>query len=443
MYAQKHEPQKMSKQVVPKVRAGPEPLLLSRKEIDVLYDVFDVLRKALALLQVEYIVTGGSLLGAVRQHSILFCDDDIDIAVLDDCDCECNSTVPAHDNDDDEEEEEESGSVYESVVVPHLQSALDAVVADKTNGNDKDNDKKCIYQIKPWEGGDRIRSKRYNSVFVDLFVLRKYPTLKSFLSVIGVKRNGQAQPESYVNSILDKIKNSTATATTTRTRTRTTAMATTNDDDDSSEQNDANSSNNGADAARSSSTDCDDDDDSLFPFWQFSTRNAIEMWPKEVYRANKAARPPGLQSQSRDQQTDELFPLQKHMKIGPLTGFCGPNMPVTLLKRAFGDDCFEVYYRIVSHHHQQQKKNKPKTNKVPRKRKRTGTTTMPQPMIMPPTTAKLMLIQIIFHLWLHREVPGKIVQRYHSKGNIIYPCNHWLGRSGDQIRIAKKVSLSF
>ena len=28
-------------------------------------------------------MTGGSLLGAVRQHSILFCDDDIDVTIID------------------------------------------------------------------------------------------------------------------------------------------------------------------------------------------------------------------------------------------------------------------------------------------------------------------------------------------------------------------------
>ena len=63
-------------------KQGPEPTLLSRKEVDALYETFDVVRKALDKLDVDYIVTGGSLLGAIRQHSILFCDDDIDIAII-------------------------------------------------------------------------------------------------------------------------------------------------------------------------------------------------------------------------------------------------------------------------------------------------------------------------------------------------------------------------
>jgi len=83
------------------------------------------------------------------------------------------------------------------------------VVATEAVGKNDDDTTpplKYVYQIKPWEGGDRIRSKRFNNVFLDLFVLRKYPTQESFLSVIGQKRNGQAQPESYVNGTLNTIQ---------------------------------------------------------------------------------------------------------------------------------------------------------------------------------------------------------------------------------------------
>lgn len=55
------------------------------------------------------------------------------------------------------------------------------------------------------------------------------------------------------------------------------------------------------------------------------------MWPKEVYREN------------------ELLPLSTDLKFGPLTDIAGPRTPVTLLKRAFGVDCFEVYYQSASH----------------------------------------------------------------------------------------------
>lgn len=67
------------------------------------------------------------------------------------------------------------------------------------------------------------------------------------------------------------------------------------------------------------------------PIWHFSTRKAIELWPKEVYRH------------------DELFPTICTLKMGPVVELSGPNTPVRLLKRAFGEDCFEVYYQSVSH----------------------------------------------------------------------------------------------
>ena len=65
------------------VALGPEPTLISRKEVDALYETLAAVRAALDRLAVDYILTGGSLLGAVRQHSLLFCDDDIDVTIID------------------------------------------------------------------------------------------------------------------------------------------------------------------------------------------------------------------------------------------------------------------------------------------------------------------------------------------------------------------------
>jgi cytidyltransferase-like protein len=289
-----------------KVKAGPEPLLLSRKEVDVLYDIIDVVRRALELLGVDYIVTGGSLLGAIRQHSILFCDDDIDIAIIDD---------DAHDPD--------KASVYDSVILPNLQSALDRVVASSGEQapSQKTSSSQYVYQIKPWEGGDRIRSRRFNSVFLDLFVLRLYPTKQSFVSVIGQKRNGTAQPESYVNGILTTIRSCIAKQ----------APSSETEEEESH----------------------DDKYSDVFPCWQFATRKAIELWPKEVYRA-------ATPTDSPQPPEDELVPLQRDLTFGPLTGVCGPHTPVALLKRAFGNDCFEVYYQSISHKQPQQAQKLPK-----------------------------------------------------------------------------------
>mmetsp|Transcript_29763 Transcript_29763/g.54512 ORF Transcript_29763/g.54512 Transcript_29763/m.54512 type:complete len:467 (+) Transcript_29763:1672-3072(+) len=224
---------------------GPEPLLLSRSEVDALYEILDAVVDVLTLIKADYIVTGGSLLGAVRQHSILFCDDDIDIAIF----------------------QED----YERV------SKLLPILLDSA---------KCRYTKRPWEGGDKIRHARYNTVFVDLFTIRKYNSLEELKLVIGVKANGQSQPEEYTDKIVHTIETA------------------------SKSQNESSP---------------------LYPFWHFNTRKAIEMWPKEVYRHF------------------ELFPLLRDYKMGPLSGISGPRMPVLLLQRAFGLDCFEVYYRSASH----------------------------------------------------------------------------------------------
>eukprot|EP00039_Didymoeca_costata_P021567 m.344866 g.344866 ORF g.344866 m.344866 type:complete len:796 (-) comp25346_c0_seq1:16-2403(-) len=226
---------------------GPEPLLISRKEVDALYEIFEAIIKALKELKVDYIVTGGSLLGAVRQHSILFCDDDIDIAIID-----------------------RGDGAYDRV-----SKNLARLLGDE-----------FTYNIRPWEGADKIRLKRMTTVFVDLFTLRRFENIRDLEILLETKKNGQPQPKEYVEGIVNTITN----------------------------------------AAKSQGEHAP-----LSPFWHFNTRKAVELWPKEVYREN------------------ELFPLNCNYKFGPLAGITGPRMPVTLLKRAFGTCCFEVYYESVSH----------------------------------------------------------------------------------------------
>ena len=247
---------------------GPEPTLISRKEVDALYDTILVIQQHLKVLNIQFIVTGGSLLGAIRQHSILFCDDDIDIAIIDD----------------------EDGA-YDKVR-DHLPSLL----PDDYQ-----------YQIEPWPGGDRVRPRRFNNVFVDIFSLRRYNSEEELAGVIGRKANGQTQSRDYVDGILQTIR----------------------------------------DAAYSQGETAD-----LYPCWQFSTRKAIEMWPKEVYRES------------------ELFPLGA-VKMGPVTNLSGPRVPVLLLKRAFGLDCFEVYYQSVSH------QTSGKEDRVSNKHQDSDTSTLP------------------------------------------------------------------
>jgi cytidyltransferase-like protein len=224
---------------------GPDPTLIRRKEVDALYETLEAVVTALRLLQVDYILTGGSLLGAIRQHSILFCDDDIDIAIV-------------------------GQDAYE-LVRHQLPLLLDA--------------SRYQYQVQAWEGGDKVRPTCRNTVFVDVFCLRPYDSMEQFTQVIGMKKNGQPQPADYVQSIVDKVQS------------------------------------------------CVPNQDTwpLVPFWHFNNRKAIELWPKEVYREQ------------------ELFPLESNLKMGPLVDLSGPRMPVTLLRRAFGDNCMEVYYPSHSH----------------------------------------------------------------------------------------------
>lgn len=231
---------------------GPEPTLLSRKEVDALYETLHAILEALRELRVEYIVTGGSLLGAIRQHSILFCDDDIDIAII-------------------ERACEGEGGAYERV-----RERLGALLGEA-----------YIYSVRPWPGGDKVRPRRMTSVFIDIFTIRRFDTMDQLSDLVGWKANGKRQSPEYVSKIVSTIK--------------------------------ASAFSQGESAA-------------LCPFYHFNTRKAVEMWPKEVYREH------------------ELFPLAVNLDFGPLQCVCGPRMPVLLLKRAFGADCFEVYYQSASHH---------------------------------------------------------------------------------------------
>ncbi|KAL7541400.1 hypothetical protein ACHAWF_006925 [Thalassiosira exigua] len=235
-------------------KLGPKPTLLSRRQVDALYSLLEAVTNGLKQLGVPYILTGGSLLGAIRQHSILFCDDYVDLAILSD-----------------------GEEMYERV-----KSQLPDLLG-----------REYLYSVRPWEGGDKVRMKACSNVFLDVFVIRKYQHMGELREVIGTKKNGEKQPDEYVRRIVDDIRNALHS------------------------QGEVSEMNN--------------DLELPFPVWHFSTRKAIELWPKEVYRGC------------------ELYPTIHHLKMGPVTGLSGPHAPAFLLKRAFGQDCFEVYYQSASH----------------------------------------------------------------------------------------------
>ena len=64
------------------------------------------------------------------------------------------------------------------------------------------------YTIRPWEGGDKVRLKRMDSVFVDIFTLRRYESFEQLHELIGVKKNGQPQSDEYVAGIRSTIETS-------------------------------------------------------------------------------------------------------------------------------------------------------------------------------------------------------------------------------------------
>jgi len=237
-------------------KPGPEPTLISRRQVDALYEVLSAVTSALNQLGIPYILTGGSLLGAVRQHSILFCDDDIDLAIL------------------EEHNYERAKSQLQSIL-----------------GNN------YKYSIRPWEGGDKVRLKACSNVFLDVFCIRRYSNFEDLNKVIGIKKNGESHSDDYIHRIMKTIC---------------TALHSQCEIIEPSKN-----------ASIHQELPC--------PIWHFNTRKAIELWPKEVYR------------------DCEIYPLTKDLKMGPVVNLSGPHTPVRLLKRAFGGDCFNVYYQSISH----------------------------------------------------------------------------------------------
>jgi hypothetical protein len=148
-------------------RAG-GPLLLQQFEIDALYDTLQVVAQAFTQLKIEFVLIAGSCLGASRSRSILFCDDDIDIAIwASDRQRVCNE----------------------------LPAVLQQI------------DPNFIFIQRPWPVADRFRNKKCSQVWIDLFEIQKYDTFEQFQSVISLKDNGQPQPALYIDSINSAISN--------------------------------------------------------------------------------------------------------------------------------------------------------------------------------------------------------------------------------------------
>ena len=142
-------------------------LLLSQREVDVLYELLESASTALEELGVPYVLIAGSLLGAVRSSSILFNDDDVDIAI-----------VP--------ESEEVLSRVY-----AELPGLLKAQGVD--------------FKRRATPFCHRIRSPRLSHVWVDLFTLRRYDTLADVVAMVSSKDNGQPQSDEYIRAITEPL----------------------------------------------------------------------------------------------------------------------------------------------------------------------------------------------------------------------------------------------
>lgn len=148
---------------VPSTQAQPQLLLLKPRDVGALYDCLGAVDAVLRARGLRYIVLAGSLLGAVRSASILFCDDDIDIGIF-------------------EDEYEEVRRV--------LREALRGVAA---------------YVHRPWPGADRLRPAAAPHVWIDVFVLRRFASPDALRSLVAMKDNGAPQPEAYVDRILGTV----------------------------------------------------------------------------------------------------------------------------------------------------------------------------------------------------------------------------------------------
>jgi len=133
----------------PKQRRRP-PELLTWKEVDALYEVLGVLDDVLARADIRYVLVAGSLLGACRSRSILFCDDDVDVAVFS----------------------------------PDLQRARHLLSTDESLAT------VATFAKRPWPACDRLRPRKATAAWIDVFCFRKFDNAADFRRCIQKKRNG-------------------------------------------------------------------------------------------------------------------------------------------------------------------------------------------------------------------------------------------------------------
>ncbi len=99
-------------------------------------------------------------MGAVRSRSLLFCDDDIDVAVFEEDYARLKELLPAR------------------------------------------LGKKNTFVLRPWPAADRVRPRACPQVWIDVFMLRRFDNLNQLRAAVSFKDNGQPQSEEYIWSCL-------------------------------------------------------------------------------------------------------------------------------------------------------------------------------------------------------------------------------------------------
>ena len=292
---------------IPRNRDGkepPTPLYLSQSEIDELYDMMEVLIQALDELLIPYSIMAGTLLGAVRSNSILFNDHDIDIAVIepkktawnDDTICKnLQQKLPLFLEKQIKDNKTGHSSSRESSNSSFFEEQQSQISHD-THSTDQSPTEaapaRYHYHHRPTEICDRIKSTMFPNVWIDIFVLRKYLNKQDFYSITSTNVNDDSLESPPTPDCQTQYSKTIETL-----------------------------------FRR---------DDITGPIYHYHRPKAIVSKPNDFM------------------SPEELLPVQKVFSFGPLSQVSGPQMPVRILQRRFGQDCF-THYRL--NNDQQKSKN--------------------------------------------------------------------------------------